>query len=349
VTALIRYDAARKAIAAAHRVDEAKKIRDKAEAVRTYAKLAGDLQLQNQACEIRLRAERRAGQLLLEMEKNPGTRGEGRPRKDGAKRRSAESTAKPPKLDEIGITKDQSSKWQRLALLVDESTFERALVQALEKNGELRNSALLREIREITTPTEVLTDPDVNVIASELIRDIESQSRREKLDTVVRLRSRLNPTIRKKLILAISNSLKHAAESEAHLSRDFEDYPANGKAFQRVIRERMAEEPDPLLAEKLALAADFKNASVREISLEDARNILVGHEYLGTLGSAEHAYSLAFGEYLVGVVCFGSTAGTRVRSSVCGIEHADKVISLTRGCCLPFADPARKSSDGRMH
>jgi hypothetical protein len=114
VTALIRYDAARKAIAAAHRVDEAKKIRDKAEAVRTYAKLAGDLGLQNMAAEIRLRAERRAGQLLLEMDKNPGTRGEGRPRKDGTKRRSASFTALPPKLDEIGITKDQSSKWQRL-------------------------------------------------------------------------------------------------------------------------------------------------------------------------------------------------------------------------------------------
>jgi hypothetical protein len=53
VTALIRYDAARKAIAAAaHRVDEAKKIRDKAEAVRTYAKLAGDVEMQNMACEI---------------------------------------------------------------------------------------------------------------------------------------------------------------------------------------------------------------------------------------------------------------------------------------------------------
>src|ERR1700758_1560271 len=115
MTALIRYDAARKAIAAAHRVDEAKKIRDKAEAVRTYAKLAGDVEMQNMACEIRLRAERRAGQLLLEMEKNPGTRGEGRPRKDGTKRRSASFIALPPKLDEIGITKDQSSKWQRLS------------------------------------------------------------------------------------------------------------------------------------------------------------------------------------------------------------------------------------------
>jgi hypothetical protein len=35
MTALIRYPAARKAIAAAYRVDEAKKIRDAAEAVRS--------------------------------------------------------------------------------------------------------------------------------------------------------------------------------------------------------------------------------------------------------------------------------------------------------------------------
>ena len=232
---------------------------------------------------------------------------------------------------------------------MDESTFERALTQAREKNGELTNAALVREIREIATPTEVITEPDVNVTASELIRDIESVSRREKLGRIIRLRNRLNPTIRKKLVLALTNWLKHAAESQAQLSKDFQDYPANGKAFQRVIRERMAEEPDPLLAEKLTLAADFKNATVREISLEDARNILVGHEYLGTLGSAEHAYSLSFGEHLAGVVCFGSTAGTRVRSSVCGIEHANKVISLTRGCCLPWSDPPRKSSDGRTH
>jgi hypothetical protein len=349
VTALIRYDAARKAIAAARRVDEVKSIRDRAEAVRTYAKLAGDFVLQNQAAEIRIRAERRAGQLLTDMEKNPGTRGEGRPRKDGTKRRSAEPTAYPPTLDEIGISKDQSSKWQRLALLVDEATFDRALVQAREKNGELTNAALLREIREIVTPTEVITEPDVNVVASELIRDIESESRKVKLETVVRLRKRLNPTIRKKLILALSNSLRQTAESKAQLSKDLEEFPTNGKAFQRVIRERMAEEPDPLLAEKIALATNFKNASVQEVSLAEARNLVVPFEWLACLGSSEFAFSLAFGEHVAGVVCFGSTAGTKVKASVCGSEHANKVISLTRGCTLPWADPLRRSADGRTH
>jgi len=339
-TALIKYDAARKAIAAAHRVDEAKNIRDKAEAVRTYARLAGDLQLQNQACEIRLRAERRAGQLLLDMEKNPGTRGTGRPRKDGTKvERSSMTTAHPPKLEDFGVTKDQSSKWQRLALLVDEVTFDKALVQAREKNGELTNAALLREIRELLTPTEVLTDPDVNVVASELIRDIESQSRREKLETAIRLRNRLNPTIRKKLILALKNAKTDVGRFEAALVKDFREFPANGKCHQRIVREMMAEQPDPLLKEKKALAADFKNATVREVSLVDARNVIVAHEFLGTLGSAEHSYALFFGKHIAGVVCFGTTAGTNVKSSVCGSEHADKAISLTRGCCLHWSHP----------
>jgi hypothetical protein len=111
----------------------------------------------------------------------------------------------------------------------------------------------------------------------------------------------------------------------------------------------MAKEPDPLAAEKQALARDFTKASVREILLADARNVIVGHEYLGALGSVEHAYALFFGTHIAGVVCFGSTAGTAVRKSVCGAEHAGKVISLTRGCCLPWADPPRKSSDGRVH
>ena len=68
MTALIDYGAAGRAIAAAHRIDEVRAIRDRAEAVRTYAKLAGDLNMQNMAAEIRIRAERRAGELLVDMQ-----------------------------------------------------------------------------------------------------------------------------------------------------------------------------------------------------------------------------------------------------------------------------------------
>jgi hypothetical protein len=331
MTALIRYDAARRALAAAHRVDEVKAIRDKAEAVRVYAKQAGDFELQNQAAEIRIRAERRAGELLGDMQTNGERQAKerGRPKK----------VSSPTTLPKLGITRDQSSKWQRLARMIDDLTFDKAVAQAKENDGELTTAGLLRAIREIVTPSEVVSEPDINVVAAELTREIESQSRKTKLETVVRFRSRLNPTIRRKLILALKNSLKHEAESETQLSRDFDDYPANGKAFQRVIRERMAVQPDPLLTKKKALAADFKNASVREISLAEAKNVVVTQEWLGNLGSSEFAFGLFFGEYLAGVACFGSTAGTKVKASVCGSEHANKVITLTRGCCLHWSHP----------
>ena len=100
---LVRYDAMCRAIAEAHAVDEVKDIRDKALAWEMYSRQAKNTDAECYACEIRLRAERKAGQLLKAMEKNKG----GQP-----KNRSTDTTGT---LQELGVSKDQSSKWQRLA------------------------------------------------------------------------------------------------------------------------------------------------------------------------------------------------------------------------------------------
>jgi hypothetical protein len=134
-TDLAKYNAAKKALAEAHRIDEVKDIRDKAVAMRMYAMQAKDRVLIDQATEIRLRAERRAGQLLKEIEKNKGARGSGSNQHEV---RSHDATA--PKLSDLGINKSQSSRWQKLAD-IGEDDFEEVVSHAQQKAGAAVDNA----------------------------------------------------------------------------------------------------------------------------------------------------------------------------------------------------------------
>ena len=86
MTSLTFYFSAKKAIAQALRVDEAKEIRDKAIALKAYALQARDSDLIDKATEIRLRAERRCGELLREMAQNGERHTGGGDQKSGSPR-----------------------------------------------------------------------------------------------------------------------------------------------------------------------------------------------------------------------------------------------------------------------
>lgn len=80
-----------------------------------YARQANDTALVEWATEIKVRAERRAGEMLAEMQKHNGGRPNGNP--------SHRATGLPPTLTDLGISRDQSSRWQKLAA-VPEDQFE---------------------------------------------------------------------------------------------------------------------------------------------------------------------------------------------------------------------------------
>jgi hypothetical protein len=117
---LVRYDAMCRAIDAAYRVDEVKDIRDKAVALEHYSKQAHNTEAERRACEIRLRAERKAGVLLRKM---PKAKGGGDQRSD---HRSREASGGPNPLKTNGISHKQSANWQKLAA-IPEPEFEQLL------------------------------------------------------------------------------------------------------------------------------------------------------------------------------------------------------------------------------
>jgi hypothetical protein len=100
---MLPIEQARQILAECMRVDEAKDIRDKAEAMRAYLRQQrASGEAQNDAAEIKLRAERRLGELL-----EPETEKRGGPKSRGVTLPS-------------GINRSQSAKWQDVARVPEE-------------------------------------------------------------------------------------------------------------------------------------------------------------------------------------------------------------------------------------
>jgi hypothetical protein len=135
-SSLARYDAMCRAIEAAYKVDEVKDIRDQAIALEVYARQAHNTEAERKACEIRLRAERKAGPLSKELERSPG----GRPAKTPPTMRRV---SKADALHKAGVTPKQAEQWEKLAA-VPEKEFEMALEDPTTKpttNGIIKANA----------------------------------------------------------------------------------------------------------------------------------------------------------------------------------------------------------------
>lgn len=137
---MVKYDAMCLAISDCDQADEAKDIRDKALAMEIYAKQAMNTDAERKVTEIRIRAERRCGELLAATIDRGGDR-----RSDSY----ATSLKEQPKtLSDMGISPEQSSKWQKLAKVPDRQ-FEKAFAsQTIPSTASI--------IRTISAPVEIV-------------------------------------------------------------------------------------------------------------------------------------------------------------------------------------------------
>jgi hypothetical protein len=109
VTDLVRYDAARQALAECVRVDEAKDIRDRAAALAAYARQRDDTEMQVWVSEIHLRACQRIGQLSRELE--TATHGGA----GGGSKSPPVGRSKTAALADAGISTSAAQRYEELA------------------------------------------------------------------------------------------------------------------------------------------------------------------------------------------------------------------------------------------
>lgn len=133
---------ASRALCEARTVDEVKDIRDKAEAVKAYARKAKLGQsILIEASMIKVSAERKLGSILSETDRATAAPGN---QFTGKQQPAPES---PPTLESLGITKSDSSRLQQIASL-PEQLFQGYLAETAEAKREPTTAGLLRLVKQ---------------------------------------------------------------------------------------------------------------------------------------------------------------------------------------------------------
>lgn len=133
MTEIALYDRMCSAIAECHRVDEVKDIRDKAMALEAYARQAKNTDAERRACDIRMRAERRTGELLKELARatpqtanSAGVNGKQVMSNDATRPPATQPSPYAETLSRTGISRQTAHRYQALASVPSE-TFEAAM------------------------------------------------------------------------------------------------------------------------------------------------------------------------------------------------------------------------------
>lgn len=143
--ALAQLSAATTALAEARSLGEVKRILDVAEAARVYARAAKmGLEAANYAAEVKLRAERKAGEMLAQLEHG----------KQGGDRQS--SKFQPGILNEYktvltenDIATTTAHRWQEAASKVPDAVFEQHIVATKATGAELTSAGVLQLAKEL--------------------------------------------------------------------------------------------------------------------------------------------------------------------------------------------------------
>ena len=269
-TQLIKYEAACRALAECKSVDEVKTWADKAAAMQAYGRMAKDKTLEVDAAEIRIRAERRLGEMLAAQKADgglsKGAAGAGVNQHTPAEVRSSFTTA--PKLADAGISKDLSSRAQKLAA-VPEAEFEAELAAKrerdqkegarvtarLEKAGE-REMAKAKKQRQ----PEPANDADTGQSIDELIEEIQKENEQlhaqlkamEADDTKAELR---------KALLQRDHAIRQQSEAmdKAHKSQEREKWAK--RQLMRCGKAVGEEDPDKIAAAVEAFIRQYRKAA----------------------------------------------------------------------------------------